>query len=623
MFLKNNHIIIINVLDIETFIDNNKKFIPYCMCFILNNKEYYLYKDKDKDNLILDFLIKLSNISESSYIEFFIHNLNFDGMLFIDSCFEKKIKVEIFSNKTNLYWLKIEFSKIIIKLRCSYKILPISVKKMGDYEGDKYKKLVFPYNFVNENNLDYIGKIPDKRYWENDDYLNYNNDENCFNLKKETIKYCLQDIKILHLSLSKIINIIENENVKNLLKDNYSTPSISFNLFFKKYNYKNIEKKIIKKNDEFIRSSYFGGRCEVFGNSKKEEIIKYFDFSGMYASCMKEKFHFGKSVYKIPKNFDEAGFYRIKYNSINMEFPILPYHGNNGKLLFLNGINYGTFWFEEIIYFIKNGGIVLEIISALVYENYDFIFDVFVNKFTELRKKGGYYNIFGKLMVNSFYGSTGLKDEENVSYISYNVDEVENMLKNLSIIKMVNVNNVYIVIIKIDEKYQSFFGKKPESHSKRNVSIASAITSKARIKLHSFILECIKDGGRVLYSDTDSVFASYNKKNNEININNKKWLDFYDDAVFISPKTYGLKKNEQYEIKIKGINKKNITFNELKNSFYSDKEISFLDQKIFNKSNFFLEKKNIEKKISLSKYDKRLFSKDKKYTYPLKTNTLN
>jgi hypothetical protein len=92
----------------------------------------------------------------------------------------------------------------------------------------------------------------------------------------------------------------------------------------------------------YIRKAYYGGRCEVFGNTHDDEHIKYFDFSGMYAQCMQELFHFGKSSVEKTNNFDKAGFYNIEYES-NFDFlPILPCH-YNGKLMFANGRNNGTF----------------------------------------------------------------------------------------------------------------------------------------------------------------------------------------------------------------------------------------------------------------------------------------
>jgi DNA polymerase elongation subunit (family B) len=46
---------------------------------------------------------------------------------------------------------------------------------------------------------------------------------------------------------------------------------------------------------------------------------------------------------------------------------------------------------------------------------------------------------------------------------------------------------------------------------KKNVGIAAAITAKARIKLFNAQKDVVKNEGRLLYSDTDSIFAAYKK----------------------------------------------------------------------------------------------------------------
>jgi hypothetical protein len=92
-----------------------------------------------------------------------------------------------------------------------------------------------------------------------------------------------------------------------------STPSLSFHTFYKKFNFKKIEKFIEKEKELYIRDSYFGGRCEVFGNPNNYKIFHY-DFPGMYGLCMKEKNVFGKSYFKYDIGEDKdlkPGFYNI------------------------------------------------------------------------------------------------------------------------------------------------------------------------------------------------------------------------------------------------------------------------------------------------------------------------
>ena len=131
------------------------------------------------------------------------------------------------------------------------------------------------------------------------------------------------------------------------------------------------------------------------------------------------------------------------------------------------------------------------------------------------------------------------------------------------------------------------------------------------------MLDVIKDGARLLYCDTDSIFAAYNKNDLRNKTNNFDWIDFYSDSVFIAPKTYALKKEKEVIIKIKGINDKNISFDELKKKFYmGNNKLKFENQLNFRKSDFSLKQFYIDKEICLSSYNKRIFINNKKSTIP-------
>jgi hypothetical protein len=73
---------------------------------------------------------------------------------------------------------------------------------------------------------------------------------------------------------------------------------------------------------------------------------------------------------------------------------------------------------------------------------------------------------------------------------------------------------------------------------------------------------------------------------------------------------------------MKGVNSKNISLDDLKKSFYNSETnnnstFNLHDQLLINKKNMILKQSYITKKIYIDAYDKRLFSKDKKSTYPI------
>lgn len=604
----------INTYDLETY-KENEKVIPYCVCFILEEKNYSIYFSESYNLIIksLDIIVKNSSKND---IEIFVHNLNFDGIIIIENISEKNIKYQIMSKKTNIYFIEIEYLNKKIKFRCSYKIIPMSLKKIGSIEN--FNKTLFPYKFVNKKNLFYKGPIPSKEFWENNEYETYmkKHKENYFNLQKKTEDYCLNDAILTKKFLENIITIVQLEG-KNLIKKSFSSASLSHKIFYKNYNLNKIPEKIYKKDEEFIRNSYFGGRCEVFGNIKEDEHVKYFDFSGMYAQCMLENFHNGKGDYALEKDFTKPGFYTIEYISKFNFLPILPTHSETGKLLFLNKKGIGTYWFEEIKLFLDRGGIVNKIINSYTYEKFEKVFFNFVETFTKIKEKGGYYKIFGKLIINSLYGSMAFKNEEEMMFLTYSEAEFYFLLENLTIINFYNINKTYVIIVKEDYKAEKYLKIKRTNLSTRNISYSSAISSKARIKLYTAMEEVINDGGRLLYCDTDSIFAAYKKHDLREKTKILNWLDFYDDAVFIAPKTYALKNKEKEEIKIKGVNVNEKTFNEIKSLFYEEKNITFENQLIFSRMNFNLNQHFKNKNISLNNYDKRIFIDNKKNTIPI------
>jgi hypothetical protein len=268
----------------------------------------------------------------------YIHNLNFDGLLIINEISKLNIQYKIMSNKTNIYYLDIIYLNTTIRFRCSYKLVPLSLEKIGELEN--FPKKIFPHKFVSEGTLFYEGLPPHSRYWPISESANTNG--GYFNLKNEAIAYCKNDVLLTVQFLEKIIKIIQEES-SNILTFAYSAASVSFKLFFKKYNNQKIPQKLLKRDESYIRNSYYGGRCEVYGNIFKNEFIKYFDFSGMYAQCMLEAFHNGTGKYCPKGDYKKPGFHTIEFES-NIDFlPVLPSHSENGKLLFANGAGTGTY----------------------------------------------------------------------------------------------------------------------------------------------------------------------------------------------------------------------------------------------------------------------------------------
>ena len=555
----------------------------------------------------LDFIF---SICEKEVV-IYVHNINFDGLLIIDEVSKHcDINIESLIRNMNIYWIKLKKNNKCLIFKCSYKLLPESLNKISEIFNIK-KKMIFPYKFASKRNLEYSGSIPSCEYFYTEkEWEHFRNDNSTFNFKEYSIKYCINDVEITSIFMKMFNRILLNQNIN--VNRVYSAPSLSFQIFEKKYNKKRADFNMNMNDDEIIRSSYFGGRCEVYGNPKENEHIHYYDFSGMYGQCMMEKFPYGKLYReKNPMNFHIPGFYYIVYNS-SMYMPVLPHKSKiNGKLMFCNGINEGLFWYEEIILFATYGGEILEIKFAMLYEKFDNIFSDFVLEFENIKKKSEIHKRFGKLIINSLYGRLGMGAIEEESLI-IKKSEFNEYNKKHKIVSFIPLNNIILVKIEI----------KKNNKIKSNIALASAITSKARIKLYKAQMDVMKYGGRMLYSDTDSIFASYKKdfsKDIHGTINWGKEKIKIKDAVFISPKTYGYKYELEEKVKIKGFNTKAVKFSELKEKFYNDEKTIEIEKEYkILKKNIRLYGLEEKKNLNLAMYDKRFFYEEKKKTLPFK-----
>ena len=64
----------------------------------------------------------------------------------------------------------------VVTFKDSQQILIFSLRDLGQTFNVNIQKSIFPYTFVNENNLEYIGHVPDFKYFDGiskSEYFNY------------------------------------------------------------------------------------------------------------------------------------------------------------------------------------------------------------------------------------------------------------------------------------------------------------------------------------------------------------------------------------------------------------------------------------------------------------------
>lgn len=512
---------------------------------------------------------------------------------------EKKIKFKIISSNRTVYSAEIWYKSKKIKMRCSYRLTMLSLKKLAEM-AEMEEKTIFPYKILDKN-LKKKMKIEEKMFnnrEEYDEFKRKNGEE--IDTYKILEDYCKNDAIITKKSIIRYWKIIEENGLKNNKKI-LTAAKLSIENYFQKNNI--VKKKIALKYDRILRKGYFGGRTEVFGNPENDEILLHYDWSGMYAQCMCEKVLGGEIIESnIIKDIHQPGFYWIKFEQ-NMEFPILPIKTN--KLIFANGTFEGWYWFEEIELAIKNGVKILEVKKVITGQYYDFFLKEFVEVNNKIREISQLHKQIGKNNNNTFYGRLGMNPERLEEEITNKIeDKYEKIVEN---------NGIYI-------------GYKKKEKNISNITISASITSKARIKLYNGMKEVMRRGGRIMYTDTDSIIAAFkrcqykeilNKKIGEVFFDENKEDTIIEDGVFAMPKTYALKyKNGKEIVKIKGFNT-TPTFEEFKKEFYN-KGIIKTKNTEWNKKDLMIQNVIKEKKTNLNGLDKRTWDEGLKKTKPLK-----
>lgn len=617
-----------NIYIIETFLNKNNDYEPFYVnyCFLKKKKKFYYQLNNNNVNNIIERSIK--SILKEKLLKknvFFIHDLNFNGAILINFLAYSDLKFEVFMRKNQIYKIEIINKKNSIQFKCSFKLLPLSLNQIiQTFNYDPIPPI--PFLFINEKTLFYSGDVLSEKFFKtNNEYklfleFVFKHSLTNFNLLDYVSKRNEQKIEISIKFLNEL-NIVINYFKFNI-NAVYSTPSLALKIFNKIFNKNRVSLRSNFLIQKFIRSSYYGGRCEVYGNPYPKEFIFHFDFAGMYGLCMLSKFAYGKYEFSNQiKNFEKPGFYCIKYTS-NMEFPVLPCrHPSKNEVFYANGTNIGTFWFEEIKLFISMGGKIIEIMYGLTFNFYDFLFQDYVNFFFNLRNKNPILKIFSKLMINSLYGRLAMEPDSKYSFF-IKKNDFTFYKKYLKIDKHWEIGNLIFLEIFINYNALKLL-KLKVSRLKTNLALASSITSKAKIKLYEAQQAVLKNKGRLLYSDTDSIFASYqtnvsDQTHGEIFWDSKKKNTLLKDAIFVNTKTFGLLFNDSSEItKINGSQHNLLSFFELKKKFYENQKLSLNISFIKNNKNFFLKKILINKYFYLDGYNKRIFYNNKKETRPL------
>jgi hypothetical protein len=345
---------------------------------------------------------------------------------------------------------------------------------------------------------------------------------NLYRLKKEElIKYNEYDCRGLYEVLKKFEGWFEDQKVA--LKA--TTASQAMAVFRK-----NIKKPfpVLKPEvEQFIKSSYFGGRTEVF-KLRCYDHFYYYDVRSLYPYCMK-KYPMPVGTPRRVNRFDDdnIGFYSASIKIPDMYLPPMPFV-KDMKLLFPYGRVSGVYTSQEILSAIKLGCDV-NVTDGYIFPD-EFIFDEYVDKMYKLKEsKDEVTRSIAKLMLNSLYGKFG-QNRQKCTIVRPDFEG-------------------RIGLIPYDEEHGLY--QKP-SYSRATFiipSIASWITSCARTELFNWLSKAGEKD--VYYCDTDSVLSTRKLPIGD-KLGDLKLEMEGEEGIFLSPKMYIIKQKDQVIVKAKG-----------------------------------------------------------------------
>lgn len=170
--------------DIETYLDNENNSVPYACGFYdgTEKKLYYLDKSifENSEAMLRKCIEDMLSPKYHNYCVYCHNFSNFDA-IFLHRLLHKYFKVSnIVSKDVSIISMSIskhcETKKSIVKLKFvdSFGLLPSSLQRLAISFEVNTTKGHFPYSFVNKDNLDYSGDIPDFTYYKSLSIEQYN-----------------------------------------------------------------------------------------------------------------------------------------------------------------------------------------------------------------------------------------------------------------------------------------------------------------------------------------------------------------------------------------------------------------------------------------------------------------
>lgn len=477
------------VFDIETWGLDAKRFAFGCTKYRDEPVKYWFDKDK-----MWEYLTSSGKGKKRRGCIWFAHNIQFDIHAFVNNVrTEDELKTLFHKGR----FILAEHRKTGIRFYDSLNLFHTKLSKIGEDLG--FKKGDTPQKFIDGDEQE----ITERDKW-----------------------YCKRDCEILHLAVQKMITFLHS-NFGVRLKSTSS--GNAYNVF--RSNFLDQKVYIDPDLDVAFKSSYFGGRTEVF-RKKAEHTTYCYDINSMYPfACQKvhpDPSHMNrtKNKTKILTIIDDdehfEGVAHVKlYCPESILYPVLPYRQSD-KVIFPNGHLEGWYNLNELRFALSRGYELLDVYEC-VYAPPMCLLGSYMETLYEMRKKAkGYERTLIKYLLNSLYGKFGqmIDDKEWGKW------DDEDLAKKYTIFEPIDK----------DQEWGNWTNGKPTQYAKNTVfAICSYVTSWARILLYQYFEKFKFD---ILYCDTDSVVTYDNTLETSDELGAMKLEDTLISATFLKPKHY-------------------------------------------------------------------------------------
>jgi DNA polymerase type B, organellar and viral/RNase_H superfamily len=635
------------VLDIETYKYNNEISKVYAIGYTTiqersNIKTFYMSKNKeslDSNILVLECINSLLVQKYHNYI-FYVHNLGRFDVVFI----QKVLKEYNLHKKENYYIMKSLFRddgmlKLVISLKITNKkyikitlvdslnLLNESLDNLGKSFNVSILKGKFPYDFVNEDKLFYIGDKPDIKFYKDITQEEYNLIQNKdWSVKEETLKYLEKDLLSLLEILEKFNKLLFiHHNLQ--MTEGLTISRIALNKFLNYY-LECSKIPLINKSQHFnfINFGYYGGITEVY--RPYGENLNYYDVNSLYPFVALQDMPGTECTYIENISNEDLyikdlfGFFQAKVKtSLNNYLGLLPIKTKNGLIL-PNGEFEGV-WSSEELKLAKENGYEIKIIKGYNFNRVSNVFTKYVNDLYKLKLESkGAEKAINKSLLNNLLGRFGMniikpktecltKDKLDTILSTREVKSYHEVTNNDYLVTYIPIINREIctehgldyVKVLTSEKNTNI-EKNIDIFKDVSIVISAMVTSYARVFMNKIKLEILRNNGKLYYSDTDSIvtdidlstinttlieklFKPFKLSNNLVgkDLGQFKLEYVIKEGYFISNKLYCLLlNNDKVVIKSKGVKQESLTLEDFKSMYYLSKNV--IGNKLSSKINY-------------------------------------